>query len=93
MEIAAAAAVLADVSGVNGAYGIKESISEATRCSVDTVERACDENVVVMDSEELRELARGLAAPVVEALRESVRRAPQLHHKQIRDLLRSHPHL
>lgn len=93
MEIAAAAAVLADLAGVAGVHGIKESISEANGCSVDTADRACDDNLVVMGSEALRELAQGLAAPVIRALRLSVRRAPQRHHKQIRDLLRGHPHL
>lgn len=100
-EISAAVAVLEAVAGPGHVHRIKESIAAATGRSYETVDRACDENVIDMgDSQageeqrhEQYDLARSLAAPVLSALRLSVRRMPQEHHKKIRDLLRSHPRL
>jgi hypothetical protein len=93
MEIAAAAAVLVDAAGPAGVPGVKESLAAATGNSYDTVARICDENCVDLHTDEQHQLARGLAGPVVAALRLSVRREPQRHHIQMRELLRSHPHL
>lgn len=100
-EISAAVAVLETVAGPGHAHRIKESIAEATGRSYDTVDRACDENVIDMGGSEAGEeqrqeqydLARSLATPVLNALRLSVLRVPQEHDKKIRDLLRSHPRL
>lgn len=99
MEISAAVAVLGSLIGPGHVHSIKESIAVAVGQSYDTVDRACNDNPINLGGnapdedgcEELRSQAEGLAAPVISAIRLSIRREPQLHHPQIRDLLRSHP--
>lgn len=98
-EIAAAAAVLEVLAAPGAVAGIDEALAAAANTSKATVQRARDEHPIDMGEgdegegsrEELRELASGLARPLLERLRDLAGQTDGRVHGQIRDLLRRHP--
>jgi hypothetical protein len=95
MEIAAAAAVLAARAAPDDVAGVNEALAAAANVSVHTVRRAREDHLINMGEaevndavrEELREVAEGLAAPLLMTLRALAQKPDARVHVQIRDLL------
>jgi hypothetical protein len=97
--IAAAAAVLEALAAPGEVAGIDEALAAAANTTRSTVQLARHEHLINMGEgeesegsrEELRELAFGLARPLLARLRDLADRTDPHVHVQIRDLLRRHP--